>query len=298
MTAGAIALVTAGAGFASTVNSTANVVFIVDESGSMGGDQDFLTNTVIGGLDAGLSAAGVTNRSYGVVGFGGSISSNAPRVLGSGLTNAADAKTNLGSLTTSGGTEDGIQAIDFALTAFNFDAGAAVNFILVTDEGRRDGGTNSLDNSLTFAGMAQTLAASNILLNAVVSNRIDSDGGRAIGVDSDGNAYLADGNGGVATSTNGVANNTSSTGYIDTALKTGGAGWDLGILRRGGNDALSFAQAFIDIKVQEIISQPPTGGGPNPPPVAPIPRPAAGWLLLGGLGALGFMRRRAEPVAA
>jgi hypothetical protein len=72
--------------------------------------------------------------------------------------------------------------------------------------------------------------------------------------------------------------------YIDVALGTGGAAWDLNALRAGGDSALSFGEAFIDIKVSEIISQPPS----NP---APIPLPAAGWLLLAGLGGLGALRR-------
>jgi len=298
----AIGLSAAGA-FAATINTTANVVFIVDESGSMAGEQAFLQNTVIGGLDMGLSDAGVTDRSYAVVGFGGSqagLSQDPPRLLG-GLADAATTATNLQSLQAFGGFEDGYAAIDFALTNLSFDAGAAINFILVTDEDRDvTTGTN-----FSAASIQQTLISSNILLNAVVDNVVDGDstaGGvqTAIGVDSDGNSYLADGSGGFTTGANGALTNddegSTRADYSEVALATGGAVWDLNILRSGGSNAASFAQAFIDIKVQEIISQPPSGGGggnPTPTP-APIPVPAGFPLLLAGLGAFGFMRMRAK----
>ena len=71
---------------AATVNTRSNVVFIVDESGSMSGEQAFLENTVIDKLDTDLLAAGVSDeRRYGVVGFGGSVSSNDPRQIGGAL---------------------------------------------------------------------------------------------------------------------------------------------------------------------------------------------------------------------
>jgi hypothetical protein len=35
------------------------------------------------------------------------------------------------------------------------------------------------------------------------------------------------------------------------------------------------------------------GPGNPPPPVAPIPLPAAGWMLLAAIGGMAFWRRRA-----
>lgn len=273
---------------AATVNTTSNVVFIVDESGSMGGEQDFLANTVIDQLDQGLSDAGVTSRSYGVVGYGGP-NSGTPRLVqsGGGLENAATTKTNLQSLVTSGGFEDGFAAIDFALNNLSFTAGAAINFILVTDEDRDV--TSGL--GLTVQSIQNSLTSANILLNAVVSNSFSSDNSlSALGIDSDGTAYVANGSGGFNEDTGGTAGGgfgTTTADYVDLAIATGGAAWDLNQLRAGGNPATSFANAFIDIKVQEIISQPPSG--PNP-----IPLPAGMPLLLAGLGVFGFMRRRAS----
>jgi hypothetical protein len=269
---------------AATVNTRSNVVFIVDESGSMSGEQAFLENTVIDKLDTDLLAAGVSDeRRYGVVGFGGSVSSNDPRQIGGGLADAATTKTNLGALTVSGGLEDGFQAIDFALTNFSFTGGAAINFILVTDEART--GSNIRNASLDSTSIANTLSSCNILLNAIVNHGFTSAGGTALGIDSNGDAYLADGSGGFTVSTGGQENAFGfGQNYIDAALGTGGAAWDLNALRAGGDSALSFGEAFIDIKVSEIISQPPS----NP---APIPLPAAGWLLLAGLGGLGALRR-------
>jgi hypothetical protein len=263
-------------------NTISNVVFIVDESGSMGGDQAFLENTVIGKLDADLATAGVTNRSYGVVGYGAS--NPAPRVVGTGLQNALDTKTNLGNLVTSGGFEDGWNAIDFALSAFNYTAGAAINFILVTDEDR----DVTAGSTLTFGSVLKSLTDRNILLNAIVENRFaDGNGTRALGIDDQGDAYLADGSGGFTTSAGGVAGSGSGStkaDYVDLALASGGAAWDIALLRSGGTNTQSFGNAFIDIKVQEITTQPPS--------TPAIPLPAAGWLLITGLGGLAALRRR------
>lgn len=43
--------------------------------------------------------------------------------------------------------------------------------------------------------------------------------------------------------------------YINMAIATGGATWDLNQLRAGGLTATSFTKAFVDLKVQEIIIQ-------------------------------------------
>ena len=280
----AATIFTASSALAAIVpNTKSNVVFIVDESGSMAGEQAFLSSTV-GKLDAALAAAGVTDRSYGVVGYGnGGFTTNLGRVVGSGLTDAATAATNLGSLGTGGFFEDGYSGIDFAIKAFNYTAGAAINFILVTDEDRDDGNA-----ALTFTSIKNAMTSRNILLNAVVNAQFSSNGtGAVLGVDSTGEAYIANGTGGFTTATGGT--NTSSAGttdvdYVQLANATGGAAWNLNFIDAGGTNLDSFTNAFVDIKVREIITQPPTGGE--------VPLPAAGWLLLAAVGGLGVAKRR------
>lgn len=257
----------------------------------MGGEQDFLEQTVIDKLDADLATAGVTNRSYGVIGYGGKPAT--ARTVGPGLTDAAGAKINLGALNTSGGFEDGYQAIDYALNNLNFTSGAAINFILVTDEDR----DVTSGTSFTTAGMLAALKSSKILLNAVISNPFTSTSANAsevIELSEDGTAYVADGMGGYITDTGGTVGNgagTTEADYAELALDTGGAAWNLNLLRAGGDKALSFADAFIDTKVAEIISQPPTG-------TSPVPLPAGMPLLLAGLGAFGVARARSKKAKA
>ncbi len=283
--AAAVALsMLAGAATAATVNTKADVVFIVDESGSMGGEQAFLENVVIDKLDADLATAGVTDRKYGLVGYGGP-SSGVPRLFGGGFMNAADTKTELGNLVTSGGFEDGYEAIKFALDTYSFTSGAAVNFILVTDEDRdvRSGSTND------FTSIFNELDSKNILLNAIVDNPFTSDNASSsevIGIDESLSAYTTDGVGGFNTDTGGVVGNgfgSTETDYVQLALDTGGAAWNLNLLRAGGMTAASFGEAFIDIKVAEITTQPPTSD---------VPLPAAGWMLISGVAALGAFGAR------
>lgn len=264
-----------------TVNTTSHVVFLVDESGSMSTEHQFLKDVILD-LDAGLDNAGVTDRSYGVVGFGAS--TPAPRTISDGiLDSAADTLTEFGNLVLTGSREDGYAAIEFARTAFNYAQGAAINFILVTDEDR-----DNIGNSLTYNSILTALKGQNILLNAIINNPFGSDSnnvGTALGIDSDGTAYIADGTGFTTEIGTFIGNGEGTTedDYAKLALATGGAAWDLNKIRAGGDTAEAFSSAFVTIKVQEITTQPPSGQ---------IPLPAGGWLLLTGLGGLAALRRK------
>jgi len=101
-------------------------------------------------------------------------------------------------------------------------------------------------------------------------------------------SYTADGSGGFSESVYdhfGYGAGSTTADYADLALATGGAVWDLNILRSGGDDAASFASAFLDIKVQEVTDQ--IDDSPSP-----VPLPAGLWLGITGAAALGLLRRR------
>lgn len=269
--------------------TTADVVVVMDESGSMAGEQTWMAGT-IGLLDTGLLANGLNGNRYGLVGFGassGTAGSDLIRsmTVGSGqFGTAAEFATASAGLVTNGGTEDGYRGMDFAGT-YAFRAEAARNFILVTDEDR----DNTL-NSLTFASMLSSLTSTKTLLNAVVNAAFRcGDNSVALGMTADGTGYKANGSGGFTTCSG--ATNISGAGntevdYVDLALASGGAAWDLNILRGGGLNAESFTNAFIDVKVQEIVTQPPA-----------IPEPETYALMLAGLGAVGWMARRRKQSA-
>lgn len=262
------------------INILADIVFVVDESGSMAGEHTWL-GTMVAGFNTNLVTAGVTDAKFGLVGYGNNLN---PGINGRTLTDftsAASFSTATGSLVTSGGTEDGYAGIAYALSNLTFRSGAAVNVVLVTDEDRDNNSSN------TYASIIAALNAKSALLNVVVNGTFRNSAGTiGLGHDSDGNAYLANGSGGYTVSPIGTATGVGSTilDYYDMALATGGAAWDLNQLRSGGNNAASFTAAFTAIKVAEIINQPPSNNVPD-----------SGMtivLLLGGLAAIGGVRRR------
>jgi hypothetical protein len=254
--------------------TTADLIFVVDESGSMGGEHAWL-GSMVSSLDSALVTAGVTGNTYSLVGFGNGSGGNfGAGNLGRTLLNAGTAgqfATATGSLQLTGGFEDGYSGINYALSAISTRSGAALNVILVTDEDRDNG-----NNALTFTSIKNAINTRGGLLNGVLN--LSLNGGTAIGhadnplspnVGPATVAYFPNGTGGFTTAaaTTAVGAGTTIADYYNLALQTGGSGvsgaaWDLNKLRAGGNTAASFTAAFVDAKVQEIIIQPgvPDGG--------------------------------------
>jgi hypothetical protein len=278
----------------------ADIIVVVDESGSMGGEHTWISG-MISSLETSLFGAGVgsgadANR-YALVGYGNGLGgANSGRLL-AGFGSTATFATGAGSLVTSGSLEDGYAGMNFAFNTLeaSFRAGSAVNVILITDEDR-----DNSNGALTLASINSRLAGYNALLNVVVNNPFSGGAplvGGALGISSGNLAYFADGSGGFTSSgpaSFGDGFGTTETDYVSLALGTGGAAWDLNLLRSGGTTAQSFTAAFVDIKVGEIVRQPPNDGS------GAVPEPST-YGLMGAaalLGAVVYRRRFTSKQAA
>lgn len=288
-----LTLVTVGATSATAASlKSSDVVVIIDESGSMRYEQVWL-GTIIPQLDTALQNQGIVGNRFGLVGFGSSnqtLGRSLP-VGGAKFGNSAQFATATNSLLLNGGFEDGYSAIDFALNNYTFREGAAVNFILVTDEDR-DNGNSSLNFNNILARLKRNPQDNkdDILLNAIVNANFVNN---SIGVNSEGKAYIANGSGGYTTTqlpqplTNFITSDfgTTKLDYIDLALDSGGAGWNLNQLRDGGLTGTSFSKAFIDTKVEEIKNQ-----------EIPEPGLVLGLLSAGVLGVISLGKKLTQSV--
>ncbi len=247
------------------VSTVSDIVTVVDESGSMSQEQAWVAE-LMPLLEAHLQSNKIGNSEqsnvYGLVGF--SSRGTDPRqidVSNSEFGDVLDFTEASKQLSTSGhGTEDGWAGIKFALE-YPLREGSSRNMILVTDEDR-----DIVDDTITFESLKSELLENKVILNAVVNAFFTcEDGTEALGLGQNGLGYVADGSGGfyvcenvtttIKTTQSGAYNVTTKEDYVDLALATGGAAWDLKYLRDGGANAESFSRAFIAIKVQEIKKQ-------------------------------------------
>ena len=185
-------------------------------------------------------------------------------------------------------TEDGYQAMDFALNNTSFRSGnIARQMVLITDEGRAINNHTNNGNTdgrlLGFSDIESALKGLDIQLNTIVDAELyDGFGNEALGVAANNDAFVENGAGSFNKKKgSGVIKRSSSTkkDYINLAHNTGGAAWDLNQLREGGTTQASFSEAFTDIKVEEIKDS------------NKVPTPASLLLLGTGLLALGGSRR-------
>lgn len=116
----------------------ADIVFLIDTSGSMGGAISEVKNNVNAFADA-LAVSDVDYR-LGLVQFGQSSNSGHPELFNDGnLTDNADQfKGFVSSLSATGGYEPGFLALRMAAQGFNFRPGAQKVFLLVSDEDSDD----------------------------------------------------------------------------------------------------------------------------------------------------------------
>lgn len=243
----------------------AQIILVVDESSSMQGSHGWIP-TMLRLMEQNLMAVGIGPNDYGMVGFGRAsdpsprlfslITAGHPTPFGS-----AEALAQLcesGVLETSGGTEDGYLAVNFAWDTFSsvLETNSAINVILITDEDR-----DIINESVTKATVGNKLTQQGAILSGV--NNINfkaSDDRIAIGLSSDSEAYVELPAGSVSlyeTVIGGVAYNgfgTTDTDYKDLVDQVGGVTWDINVLRDGGVLADTFTQVFVDVQIKQIIN--------------------------------------------
>lgn len=218
-----------------SIDVAVDLVFVVDESGSMVDLQAILAN-VTSDLEAALMAAGIgsgtlENR-YACVAFGNGDPAQTQIDFEDGATFAADAATltampNLGGIL----CEDAYEGIDYAINSMAWRNSGPVSRVIffITDEDRQStdlGPPNSFvhvyndgaDQAAQFENIKNQIVAGGFVLAGMHNTSTNQlrDVNSAIGIASDytGKCYLADGSGGYTEST-GAVNDTTGTYSIN-----------------------------------------------------------------------------------
>jgi len=231
------------------------ILFGVDESGSLAPQHDFL-DSFVPSLDQSLAGAGVSSRQYGLIGYGSA--SVAPREIPVGgmqfgtAQEFVDAAQNL---LTNGGTEDGYAAIQFGVDNYTFASSSGTKrvYVLVTDEDR-----DNTDPNLTFQSIQAALTDNDITLAGIVNQQMqDPNGVNGVGANESQTFVDADNDGefevsGPPTFTTAGGNTFADYTELIFTFADGCVG-DSEVIRNGGTPAEAFAGALSACLIEIVV---------------------------------------------
>lgn len=250
-------------------NAYADIIFVVDESGSMKDAHDWLPGA-IRSLDTRLFANGIHPNRYKLVGFGGQSYSPQPsREITFGWNTADAIADSISELEQAGGIEDGYAALKRSVQGVEFREGAVPRIIFITDEDRdiRDPTVSLNDlldifNPRIFLGFGE--GGTPIyntdrcfipgIISGILNVSITSSSGESlfgfnyfdgVGYKSSGTSYVTISEGGRVNSAFGNVRNHYLKLLNDSRGVQGNV-WDLNILQQGGDVVESFTEAFVD----------------------------------------------------
>lgn len=151
--------------------SFADIAFVIDQSGSMSGEFNWLGNS-ISSIDTAITGdANITDVNYGVAGYEYDAGSADTRNAWHDITSDVAAITaEVNSVNTYGGTERGYHAADWAADNFTWSGGDyAKVMVLITDEDADYAASYAYGGLTGELALAQKMADENILLNVITS---------------------------------------------------------------------------------------------------------------------------------
>jgi len=240
----------------------ADIIVVVDESGSMIGEHKWLEQLIFE-LENSLRLAGVgvntiNPNMYALVGFARDEDDARGGVVIQDLGTTQEFVSALTQLTLTGIFEDGYSGIDVALRNVSTRPDTAKQMILVTDEHR-----SVLNFRLSKERIFKQLQMEGFKLNVVVNQGFQSNVGTSyvMGIDSTGMGYMYDSSSprlysSVAGGRINAIKSFKSTNedYVEPALRLGGGAWDLNLLRLNEKITAAFTNAFVHVKVEETLS--------------------------------------------
>ncbi|MEN6331909.1 MAG: vWA domain-containing protein [Smithella sp.] len=152
----------------------ADIAFVIDQSGSMGGEFAWLGNS-LDAINTGIQNAGITAK-YGVAGYEQLAGSADSRNAWVNMTsNISDIVNEVNSVSVYGGTEKGYHAADWAANNFSWSGGDyAKVMILITDEDADLASSYSYGGLTGEAALYKMVTDNKILLNVITSTNLYS----------------------------------------------------------------------------------------------------------------------------
>ena len=269
--------------------SAVDIVLIVDDSASMAAEQGWIPSAV-NALERAFRNSNIGRRAklrnkYYVVLFGNTEGPNFRNnrtsivtVNGRAQMESGEVEEAMAKFGKNGNAEDGYQAIELALSIEELRRrdDVALNLALVTDEPRDPFGNTGPGTVSSLNDIRDELLKRKATVNVLGKFNFESNfmnNEKIVAVDSQGRIHSLDGE---TIETDGFQNSSISVSvtaqrafdleescrafvqYAPLAMSTGGAVWDLGIIKdteSNSKDRTAFTNALARIKVEEVVLQ-------------------------------------------